>query len=114
MLNSLLVIGLIIFVSLHVMTKLQKINHLKRPAFILMLLGILQMMLGILAYVVRVVQGASEAQPTVGLVGVTVAHQGVGALILLLAFVLTIQAHRHTRDSGQVVPFNNRDKLVSA
>jgi heme a synthase len=114
MLNSLLVVGLIVFVSLHVMTKLGKIAQLKRPAFTLMLLGILQMMLGILAYVVRVIQGANEAQPTAGLVGVTVAHQGVGALILLLAFVLTIQAHRHTRDAGQVLPFNNRQKLVSA
>lgn len=114
MLNSLLVIGLIVFVSLHVLTKLQKIEHLKRPAHALLLLGIVQMMLGILAYMVRVIQGVNEAQPTAALVGVTVAHMGVGALILALAFVLTIQAYRHTQDSGQVLPFNNREKLVSA
>jgi heme a synthase len=113
MLNSLLVIGLIVFVSLHVMTKLQKIAHLKRPAFLLMVLGILQMMLGILAYVVRVIQGANESQPTAGLVGVTVAHQGTGALILGLTIVLTIQAYRHTRESGQVLPFQGREKVVS-
>ena len=113
-LNSLLVAGLIVYVSLRVLSKHQNIAHLKRPALWLLLLMIVQMMLGISAYVVRVVLGVDEAQPTLALVGITVAHLGVGALILAFAFVLTIQTYRHTSDSGQVLPIDSRRKKANA
>lgn len=113
MLNSLLVIGLIAYLSVQALTKHQKVPHLRRPALWLLTLGIVQMMLGIFAYVVRVLQSVNEAQPTLALVGVTVAHMGVGALILALAVIFTIQTYRHSTNPAQVLPFNDR-KAASA
>lgn len=111
-LNSLLVAGLVIYVSLRVLTRHASIRHLRRPATAMLLLLILQLLLGVSAYVVRVIQGVNELQPTLSLVGVTVAHLGVGALILALAVVITIQTYRHRGEPAAVLPFD-RDRRVA-
>jgi len=80
----------------------------------LLILLVLQLMLGIGAYVVRVVQGVDEAQPTLALVGVTVAHLGVGALILAVTVILTIQAYRHTGEPADVIPFDRSREVARA
>jgi cytochrome c oxidase assembly protein subunit 15 len=113
MLNALFVAGLIAYVSLRALTKHPNIPYLKRPAVLLLVLLIVQLMLGVGAYIVRVVEGVNEVQPTVALVSVTVAHMGVGALILALAFILTIQAYRHRGDAAAVLPFD-RSEVASA
>jgi hypothetical protein len=48
------------------------------------------------------------------LVAVTVAHLAVGALILALTMVLTIQAYRHTGDSAAVIPFDRQREVATA
>jgi hypothetical protein len=53
-------------------------------------------------------------QPTAALVGATVAHMGVGALILAVTLILTIQAHRHSGEPAQVLPFERKREVVSA
>jgi heme A synthase len=113
-LNALLVTGLLLYVSLRTMTKHGNIPQLRRPALWLLLLLIGQLLLGVSAYVVRVVQGANEAQPTMTLVAVTVAHLAVGALILALTMVLTIQAYRHTGDPATVIPFDRQREVATA
>ena len=105
-LNALMVTGLLLYVSLRAITKHSTIPHLRRPALGLLLLLIAQLLLGLSAYVVRVVQGINEAQPTMSLVTVTVAHLAVGALILALSMILTIQVYRHTGDPASVIPFD--------
>jgi cytochrome c oxidase assembly protein subunit 15 len=113
-LNALFVSGLILYVSLRAMTRHPNIPHLRRPAFYLLLLLIAQLLLGVSAYVVRVVQGINESQPTMSLVAVTVAHLAVGALILATTFVLTIQAYRHTGEPAAVIPFRSGHEVASA
>jgi cation transporter-like permease len=113
-LNALLVAGLLLYVSLRALTKHGNIPHLRRPALWLLLLLIAQLLLGVSAYVVRVVQGVNESQPTMSLVAVTVAHLAVGALILALAVVLTIQAYRHAGDPASVIPFDRRREVATA
>jgi cytochrome c oxidase assembly protein subunit 15 len=113
-LNSLLVSVLIIYVSLRTLTKHQNIPHLRKPALALLLLLIAQLLLGVSAYVVRVVQGVNEFQPTMSLVAVTVSHLAVGALILALTAVLTIQAYRHTGDPATVIPFDRGREVATA
>jgi heme a synthase len=113
-LNSLFVAGLILYLSLRVIGKHSTIPHLRRPAIWMLLLSIVQLMLGIAAYVVRVVQGGNAVQPTLGLVAVTVAHLSVGALILAWTVVLTLQAHRHTVDSAAVLQLDRRPEVATA
>ena len=103
-----------LYVSLRAMTKHGNIPHLRRPALWLLLLLIGQLLLGVSAYVVRVIQGVNEAQPTMTLVAVTVAHLAVGALILALTMVLTVQAYRHTGDPATVIPFDRQREVVTA
>ena len=95
-LNALLVAALILYVGLRALTRHAGIPQLKRPALWLILLLVAQLLLGFAAYVTRIVQGVSEVQPTGALVATTVAHLGVGALILAATLVLIIQAHRHS------------------
>lgn len=109
MLNALFVTALILYVSLRAITKHSSISHLRQPAIGLLILLIAQLILGVGAYVVRVIQGVNESQPTMSLVAVTVSHVAVGALILLCTFVLTIQAYRHTGDPASVIPFDRRE-----
>jgi heme a synthase len=110
--NSLLVAGLVAYVSLRALVRHGNIARLRRPSIALLLLLIAQLLLGVSAYVFRVVQGVNEAQPTLALVGITVAHLGVGALILALAVVLTIQTYRHSGEPAAVLPFD-RDRRVA-
>jgi cytochrome c oxidase assembly protein subunit 15 len=113
-LNALMVAGLLLYVSLRVLTKHSNIPQMRRPALWMLLLLIAQLLLGVSAYVVRVIQGINEAQPTMSLVIVTVAHLAVGALILALTMVLTIQAYRHTGDPASVIPFDRQREVATA
>lgn len=110
--NALLVAGLVVYVSLTALIRHADVPKLRPPAIALLLLLILQLLLGASAYIMRVVQEINEVQPTLGLVAVTVAHLGVGALMLALAVVLTIQAYRHRGEAAAVLPFD-RDRRVA-
>jgi cytochrome c oxidase assembly protein subunit 15 len=112
--NALVVTGLIVYVCFRALSKHTAIPHMRRPASWMLVLLIAQLMLGVTAYIVRVIQGANAIQPTLGLVAVTVAHLGVGALILALSVVLTIQAYRHSGDPAQVLPFERRPEVATA
>jgi cytochrome c oxidase assembly protein subunit 15 len=113
-LNALFVTALVLYVSMRAITKHSNIPQLRRPALWLLILLIAQLMLGVSAYVVRVIQGVNEAQPTMSLVVVTVTHLAVGALILLTTVVLTIQAYRHSGDPTSVIPFDRRREVATA
>ncbi len=99
-LNALIVGGLIIYVGLRVISKHPGISKLRKPAHSLLILLVFQLLLGFVAFVTRM-QGADELQPTGTLVATTVAHMGVGALILAFTVILTIQAYRHTQDQTE-------------
>ncbi|HXB23002.1 MAG TPA: COX15/CtaA family protein [Candidatus Solibacter sp.] len=112
-LNALFVAGLILYVGLRVLTKHPGISQLKQPGLLLILLLIAQLLLGFAAFVTRVVLGANTVQPTAALVGTTVAHMGVGALILASTLILTIQAYRHRGEPAQVLPFDRRREVAT-
>lgn len=111
-LNALLVAGLVAYVSLRSLVQHPNIRQLRRPSIALLLLLIVQLLLGVTAYIVRVVLGVNEVQPTLALVSVTVSHLAVGALMLALAVILTIQAYRHSGEPAAVLPFD-RDRRVA-
>jgi cytochrome c oxidase assembly protein subunit 15 len=112
--NALVVAVLILFLSVRVLARSSGIPQLRRAAVSLLVLLIAQLLLGVGAYVVRVIQGVDELQPTAGLVGITVAHLGIGALILALAVVLTIEIYRHAGEPANVLPFDRRREVATA
>jgi cytochrome c oxidase assembly protein subunit 15 len=114
MVNALLVSALVLYVSLQVLSKHYAIPYLRRPALALMVLLVVQLLLGFSAYVTRVVRGVDELQPTASLVATTVAHLAVGALILAVTAILTIQAYRYRGEPAQVLPFERKREVVSA
>ena len=113
-LNALLVSALVLYLSVRTLIKHSNLPRLRRPALWLLVLLICQLLLGFSAYLTRVVYGADELQPTGTLVATTVAHMGVGALLLAAALVLTIQAYRHRGEPAQVLPFDQGRKAVTA
>lgn len=113
-LNALFVSGLVLYVSLRAISKHSSIPHLRRPAVLLLVLLIAQLLLGFAAYVTRVIQGVDELQPTTNLVATTVAHVGTGALMLAVTVILTIQAYRYSGEPAQVLPIDRKREVVSA
>ena len=113
-LNALFVAGLILYVSMRGLSRHANIPHIKKLAMALLMLLILQLLLGVSAYMVRVVQGVNDVQPTIALVGVTVAHLGAGALILALTVIFTIQAYRHRGEPAEVLPFDRTREVAQA
>lgn len=113
-LNALLVAGLVLYVSIMALTRYSRIAHLRRLGMCLLSLLMVQILLGLTAYIARVINGENSVQPTLGLVTSTVAHLGVGALILALSFIFTIQAYRHRGEAASVLPFDRERKVVSA
>lgn len=111
--NALLVAGLILYLSLRVLGRHSKIPQLRVPAISLLVLLIAQLMLGLGAYIVRVVRGVEEPQVTWTLINVTVTHLAVGALILALSVILTIQAYRHRGESAAVLRFDARREATA-
>lgn len=112
--NALLVSALVIYVAWRAISKHSSIPHLQRPALWLLVLLVVQLLLGFSAYVTRVVQGIDELQPTAKLVVTTVAHLGIGALMMAFTAIVTIQAYRYSGEPAQVLPFIRKREVVSA
>jgi hypothetical protein len=70
--------------------------YLKRPAIAAAILLLMQIMLGILAYLARLAT-ADAPQPVEPMISLTVAHVVVGALTLISVLVLTMRSHQVLR-----------------
>lgn len=83
-----------------VLTQHSAIREIRRPAVLLLTLLITQIFLGFLAFVTRVAWGKDAVQPELPMVISTVAHVAVGALLLAVTVILTIQVWRHLPSSS--------------
>ena len=110
--NSLLVTGLLVFTSVRGMMR-RDILAIRKPAFLVHMLLWLQIVLGIAAYMTRVVWGADAPQPLPSMVAATVAHLGVGALLLAATFVLAAEAKRNLVDRPVPAPAIARSGAVA-
>lgn len=79
---------------IRVLTHYGSVDHLRKPAQIVLGLLMLQLGLGFCAYVTRLIWGHDAVQPGQIMVVSTVAHVAGGALVLASTVVLAIQAHR--------------------
>lgn len=92
-LNSILVFAILVWTSVRAMTE-KRIPSVRFAGRVVHGLLVLQILLGVAAYFTRVRWGADAPQPLPSMVASTVAHVGVGALLLAFTFVLAIHARQ--------------------
>src|SRR3954466_421363 len=95
LISAAIVTGLLLWTSSRVLTNHSLPAALRRPANAVLGLLIVQLCLGLAAYLTRVQWGAEAAQPQLAMVISTVAHVTVGALLLASTVVLAIEVRRH-------------------
>lgn len=78
---------------------------LTRPATLALLLLVVQLFLGLAAYLTRTAS-PNDPQPLNPMVGVTVAHVACGALVFATTIVLTLRVFKVLRPSEQAVRFS--------
>jgi len=94
LLNALLTVGLVAWTTIRVLSRYGQVDSLRRPAATMTALLFVQLGLGFVAYLTRVVWGKDAVQPLFAMVFSTVAHVAVGALLLATAFVMEEQIGR--------------------
>jgi cytochrome c oxidase assembly protein subunit 15 len=76
------------------LTRYGNVDHLRRPAQLLLALLMVQLGLGFAAYLTRLQWMLDPPQPVTGIVITTVSHVAGGALVLATCVVLAIQSRR--------------------
>ena len=79
--------------SLAVLRRYKDEKFLTRPALIALLLLVVQLSLGIAAYITRLAS-PNDPQPLNPMISITVAHVACGALVFVSTIVLTLRAYR--------------------
>ncbi len=88
------VTALLCWTIVRVLTRYGAVEHLRKPAQILLALLMVQLGLGFAAYLTRLTYGHNPEQPWQVTVVSTVAHVSCGALVLAVSVVLAIQSRR--------------------
>jgi len=93
---------LVAWVVTRIATKFSQEPALLRPALLLGTLVMVQLSLGIGAYIVKVAD-RNAPQPLPPVVNMTTAHVAVGALVLVTSLYLTYQTHRFLMPPAQEI-----------
>ena len=93
--NAGLVVIILTWTCVRILSYYSEIPALRRTAIILLSLMMVQLCLGFLSFLTKVVWGAQAAQPLPPMVISTVSHVAVGALMLATSVVMALQAWRH-------------------
>lgn len=111
--SAVVVAALLVWTVTRVLSEHATIPELRRPAMVALWLLLLQLSLGFAAYLTRVEWGRDAPQPLLPMVVSTVAHLGVGALLLASAVVLALQSRRHFALRPLVVLAHQPHKTVA-
>ena len=76
-----------------VLRQYKEVKFLTRPALIALLLLVVQLSLGIAAYITRL-KSPDDPQPLNPMISITVAHVACGALVFVSTIVLTLRTYR--------------------
>ncbi len=94
LIGACVVVAMLCWTIVRVLTRYGRVNHLRRPAQLLLGLLMLQLGLGFCAYLTRIVWGRDAVQPMAAMVTSTVSHVAGGALVMAATVVLAIQTWR--------------------
>lgn len=91
--NAVAVALILTWTSVRALISFPRVEAIRRPAALLLFTLMIQLLLGFAAFLTRVAWAGTQANNP--MVISTVAHTSVGALLLAIASVLTIQVWRH-------------------
>jgi heme a synthase len=94
LIGACVVTAVLCWTIVRVLTRYGSVEHLRKPAQLLLALLMVQLGLGFSAYLSRLAYGHNAVQPWQITVVSTVAHVACGALVLAVSVVLAIQSHR--------------------
>jgi heme a synthase len=94
LIGACVVTAVLCWTVVRVLTRYGAVEHLRRPAQLLLALLMFQLGLGFSAYLTRLTYGHNAVQPWQIMVVSTVAHVACGALVLAVSVVLAIQSRR--------------------
>ncbi len=94
LIGACVVTAMLCWVVVRVLTRYGRVDHLRKPAELLLMLLMMQLGLGFCAYLTRLVWGHDAVQPMQIMVVSTVAHVAGGALVLAATVVLALQPRR--------------------
>jgi cytochrome c oxidase assembly protein subunit 15 len=93
--NAIVVAIVLTWTSVRVLSYYSQLEALRKPAVTMLGLLMVQLCLGFVSFLTKVIWGTDAVQPMPMMVWSTVAHVAVGALLLATAVILAIQAWRH-------------------
>ena len=93
--NAVTVTIILAWTGVRAMRSFRDVPSLKQLGIALHSLLLVQLLLGVASYYTRIVLGSESPQPEPSMIAATVAHVAVGALLLAVTVVLTIQVWRH-------------------
>jgi cytochrome c oxidase assembly protein subunit 15 len=112
--NAAIVTVILVWTSIRALSRFWEVREIRHAAITMMVLLIVQISLGVFAFLEKVILGKNVVHPGPAMVVSTVAHTATGAMLLASAVVLAIQTWRHVRaTSAEPVPGGTR-KAVTA
>jgi cytochrome c oxidase assembly protein subunit 15 len=96
LIGAFVVVCVVHWAAIKAIKRYRHVPAVKRTATALLMLVGLQVVLGIGAYVTRVILSPESSERLTSMVAATVAHVAGGALVLATSVALAIQIHRHT------------------
>ncbi len=94
LIGACVVTAVVCWTVVRVLTRYGTVDHLRKPAQLLLALLMIQLGLGFCAYLTRMTFGHNAVQPWQIMVVSTVAHVAWGALVLAVSVILMIQTRR--------------------
>jgi len=93
--NAFSVTLMLTLTGIRALIQFPQVEGIRRPAVSMLFLLVTQVFLGFAAFLTRVAWGPENAVPQLAMLFSTVAHVAVGALLLAVTAVLTLQVWRH-------------------
>jgi heme a synthase len=94
--NAVTVALILTWTGVRAISQFSNVAAIRRPAVLLLFILVLQLCLGFAAFITRLVWSVGAPQPEFPMVLATVTHVAVGALLLAITAVLTLQVWRHS------------------
>jgi cytochrome c oxidase assembly protein subunit 15 len=101
--NAITVVVLLTWTVVRTLSRYSQVEALRRPAILMLGIMLVQVGLGFVAFVTKVLEGPLAVQPQPAMVWSTVAHVAVGSLLLAASIVLAIQSYRYLEVPSQAL-----------